>query len=189
MDYRCRVRLWLCNSSTASGSSERPRVDAEPLRHLYFVPTLLLSIFTLFCMPSSVSLSSFILAVPMRKCLGKHQCMSYTFSIAIQNGTCINRSPGIVFVLFGACNETKNYNNKLFLCIFFRIETYWTKKSLKINFSSTSISLVRLGKYRFSTTSVFVIFHTEFQIVHLYCTVEKKHTVLVTRSNNFVSLH
>ena len=36
---------------------------------------------------SSVSLSNFIIAVPMLKCLGKHSCMSYTFPIAILNGT------------------------------------------------------------------------------------------------------
>ena len=37
--------------------------------------------------PSSVSLSYFILAVPMRGCLGKHSCMSSPFPIAILNGT------------------------------------------------------------------------------------------------------
>ena len=35
-----------------------------------------------------VSLSYFVLAVPMRECLGKHSCMSSPFPIAIQNGTC-----------------------------------------------------------------------------------------------------
>ena len=35
----------------------------------------------------SVSLSYFILAVLMRKCLGKHSFMSFTFPIAILNGT------------------------------------------------------------------------------------------------------
>ena len=53
-----------------------------------FVPALLFSILTpLFLPPSSVSLSYFIIAVPMRKCLGKHSCMSSPFSIAILNGT------------------------------------------------------------------------------------------------------
>ena len=32
-------------------------------------------------------LSHFILAVPMRACLGKHSCMSSQFPIAILNGT------------------------------------------------------------------------------------------------------
>ena len=36
---------------------------------------------------SSVSLSYFILAVPIRKFLGKHSCMSSPFPIAILNGT------------------------------------------------------------------------------------------------------
>ena len=36
---------------------------------------------------SSVSLCYFILAVPMRECLGKHSCMSSPFPIAILNGT------------------------------------------------------------------------------------------------------
>ena len=41
----------------------------------------------LFCVSSSVSLSYFILAVPMRECLGKHSCMSSPFPIAILKGT------------------------------------------------------------------------------------------------------
>ena len=53
-----------------------------------FVPAVLFSILTLlFCPSSSVSLSYFILAVPMRECLGKHSCMSSPFPIAILNGT------------------------------------------------------------------------------------------------------
>ena len=36
---------------------------------------------------SSVSLSYFILALPIRKCLIKHSCMSSSFPIAILNGT------------------------------------------------------------------------------------------------------
>ena len=48
---------------------------------------LLLSMLTSFILPSSVSLSYSILAVPMRKCLGKHSYMSSTFPIAILNGT------------------------------------------------------------------------------------------------------
>ena len=46
----------------------------------------------LFLPPSSVSFSYFILAVPMRKCLGKHSCMSSPFPIAILNGTFFFRS-------------------------------------------------------------------------------------------------
>ena len=53
----------------------------------------------LFLLSSSVSLSYFILAVPMRECLGKHSCMSSPFPIresphffAKRNGTCFGRS-------------------------------------------------------------------------------------------------
>ena len=42
----------------------------------------------LFLPSSSVSLSDFILAVPMRECLGKHSCMSSSFPSALLNGTC-----------------------------------------------------------------------------------------------------
>ena len=59
----------------------------RPLGLLLFVPAVLFSILTpLFCV-SSVSLSYFILTVPMRECLGKHSCMSSQFPIAILNGT------------------------------------------------------------------------------------------------------
>ena len=55
----------------------------------FFVPALLLSILTpLFLPSSSVSLSYFVLAVPMRECLGKHLCMSSPFPITILNSTC-----------------------------------------------------------------------------------------------------
>ena len=76
----------LGNSSTGSGSSDpggrKARTIARPLRRLYVVPTLLLFIFTLFCLPSSsISLSYFIIAVPTHKCCGQHSCMSsYIFS-------------------------------------------------------------------------------------------------------------
>ena len=55
-----------------------------------FVFALVLSILMpLFLPSSSVSVSYFILAVPMRECLGKHSCMSPPFPIAILNGTCL----------------------------------------------------------------------------------------------------
>ena len=55
---------------------------------LFIVPVVLFSILTpLFCPSASVSLSYFILAVPMRECLGKHSCTSSPFSMAILNGT------------------------------------------------------------------------------------------------------
>ena len=57
-----------------------------------FRARLTFSIFKpLFLTTSSVSLSYFILAVPIRECLGKHSCASFSFPIAILNGTCIYR--------------------------------------------------------------------------------------------------
>ena len=51
---------------------------------LYF---LISTLTPLFLPSSSVSLSYFIIAVPMREYLGKHSCMSSLFPIAILNGT------------------------------------------------------------------------------------------------------
>ena len=60
----------------------------RPSGLLLFVPAVLFSILTpLFCPSSSASLPYFILAVPMRECLGKHSCMSSPFPTAILNGT------------------------------------------------------------------------------------------------------
>ena len=54
----------------------------RPSGLLLFVPAVLFSMLTpLFCVSSSVSLSYFVLAVPMRECLGKHSCMSSPFPI------------------------------------------------------------------------------------------------------------
>ena len=51
------------------------------------MPALLLSMLTHLFLSSSLSLSYFRLAVPMRKCLGKHSCMSFSFPIVILNDT------------------------------------------------------------------------------------------------------
>ena len=60
----------------------------RPSGFFLFVLAVLFSILTpLFCVSPSVSLSYFILAVPVRECLGKHSCMSSPFPIAILNGT------------------------------------------------------------------------------------------------------
>ena len=80
---------------------------------LSFVSAVLISIFILLFLPSSsVSLSNFYLAVPMRGCLGKHSCMSSPFGpfpIAILNGTCSLRA----LILFcGDVPATKAKLNK-----------------------------------------------------------------------------
>ena len=60
---------------------------------LSFVSAALLSTFILLFLPSSsVWLSNFYLAVPMRGCLGKRSCMSSQLTIAILNGTCSLRA-------------------------------------------------------------------------------------------------
>ena len=60
---------------------------------LSFVSAVLLFTFILlFLLSSSVSLSNFYRAVPMRGCLGNHSCMSSPFPIAILNGTCSLRA-------------------------------------------------------------------------------------------------
>ena len=61
----------------------------RPSGLLLFVPAVLFfhTHASQFCPFSSVSLSYFILAVPMRECLGKHSCMNSPFPIAMPNGT------------------------------------------------------------------------------------------------------
>ena len=59
---------------------------------LLLVPALLLSILKpLFLPSSSVSLSYFVLSVPMRECLGKYSCMSSPCPVAILNDTFLFR--------------------------------------------------------------------------------------------------
>ena len=87
MDYRCRLGL-LGNSSTAAGHSDpcstcRSELQLGRLDFFFFVPALLLSILTPLFSHSSVSLSYFILAVPMREFFVKHSCMNFTFSITM----------------------------------------------------------------------------------------------------------
>ena len=75
---------------------------------LSFVPAVLLSTFILlFLLSSSVSLSNFYLAVPMRGWLGKHSCMSSPFPKAILNGTCSLRA----LILF--CGDVPAIKTKL----------------------------------------------------------------------------
>ena len=51
------------------------------------MPASLLSMLKHLFLSSSLSVSYFILAVPMRKCLGKHSCMSSSFPIVTLNDT------------------------------------------------------------------------------------------------------
>ena len=60
----------------------------KPFGLLSFTPALLLSLLTPLFLPcSSFCLPYFVLAVPMRNCLGKRSFMINPFPIAILNGT------------------------------------------------------------------------------------------------------
>ena len=77
---------------------------------LFFVSAVLPSTFILlFLLSSSVSLSYFNLAVPMRKCLGRHSCMSSPFSMVILNLTCSLQAP---ILLCGDVPVIKQQNYK-----------------------------------------------------------------------------
>ena len=91
VDCRCRLGL-LGNSSAVSGRSNLYGTvgPSYSLRRwdLFYLWFPLLSILTpSFFHSSSVSLSYFILAVPMGVCFGKYSCMSFPYPIALLNGT------------------------------------------------------------------------------------------------------
>ena len=74
------------------------------------MPVLLLSILTpLFLPSSSVSLSYFVLAIPMRECLGKHSYMSSPCPIAILNCTCL--FPTLQLQVHNVYSERKTRNS------------------------------------------------------------------------------
>ena len=79
----------LCSTVSRSSNPEGTKAQATAWLSGYLFSFVLchLIIFTLLFIPSSVSMSYFILAVPMQKHLGKHLCMCSTFHIAIMNGT------------------------------------------------------------------------------------------------------
>ena len=89
MDYRCR----LIRKFIRCFGAQRPRGKIGLSYSLglwdfhFFVPALLLSMLTHLFLSSSLSLSYFILAVPMRQSLGKHSFMSSSFPIVILNDT------------------------------------------------------------------------------------------------------
>ena len=89
MDYRYRSNS-LGNSSTASGNGDHERGPELQLRRrdlfllgpIYFLPYSLSSSYILpLCL-----LLHFVVAFPMRKCSGKHSCVSSTIPIAMLNG-------------------------------------------------------------------------------------------------------
>ena len=87
MNYRCRLlEIQSLFRGVATPGEDRPELLFRPLGLHFFVPALLLSMLTHLFL-SSLSLSYFILALPMHKCLGKHSCMSSSFPIVILNDT------------------------------------------------------------------------------------------------------
>ena len=78
------------------------------------MPALLLSILAPLFLPSSfVSLSYFILAVPMHECFGKHSCVSSPWPIAILNGTFFFSRGEIVLFLAEARLSKSNHTTTI----------------------------------------------------------------------------
>ena len=87
---------WLDNSSTASGLANpgegRPELQLKPLRLLFICPFASFHTRNFLLVLFFVYLSYFtILTVPIREYLGKCWLASFTFPIAILNGTCFLR--------------------------------------------------------------------------------------------------
>ena len=83
MNYRCGICL--LGNSLLRGVAILGITGAHLDLFFYFL--LYCFPYILFPPSSSVSLSYFVLATPVCKCLGKHLCMSSTFSIAKLNGS------------------------------------------------------------------------------------------------------
>ena len=97
MNYKCSVWIHSLLRGVATLIGRWAQATAVPSGYFTFVPTLLLSIFTLFCLFSfCASWSPFILAVPMIKSLGRHLCMSYFLS------ACNTLSERTFFALLGS---------------------------------------------------------------------------------------
>ena len=70
----------------ATPGEDRPELQFRHFGLHFFVLALLLNMFTHLFLSSFLSLPYFIVAVPMRKCLGKHSC-TCSFPIVILNDT------------------------------------------------------------------------------------------------------
>ena len=125
-EYRLRSHVYF----SFSGRDWTRQSDWTGL--IFFVSAMLFSTFIhLFLLYSSVSLSHFNLTVPMRKCSGKHSCMSSPFSIAILNITCSLRPP---LLLCGDVPAIKQLNYKLQInFIFFMLtrQTWSTRSGIR----------------------------------------------------------
>ena len=104
------ISLPLRQSTSTVASKKMHPLTSRRLTVVSDGRTVLLSTFIiLFLLSSSVSLSNFYLAVPMRGCFGKHSCMSSPFHISILslNGTCSLRE----LILF--CGDVPTIKTKL----------------------------------------------------------------------------
>ena len=82
---------YLCNLSTALGSSDplfRCAQATSLACWIYFCYSCVIFCNYIIYLPSLLSLSYFVLAVPMRKCWEQQSCMNFIFYIPILNGTC-----------------------------------------------------------------------------------------------------
>ena len=96
----------------------------RPSGLLSFVPAFLISILTPLFLPfSSVSFSYFVIAVPMRECLGKHSCISSPFSKAILNGTCFY--PTVQLQVHNVYSERKTRNSCAQVNLAFKLNYTW----------------------------------------------------------------
>ena len=116
-------------------------------RLIFFLSAILLFTFILlFLLSFSVSSSYFNLAVPMRKCLGKHSCMSSPFSIVILNGTCYLRAP---ILLYGDVPAIQQLNYKLqtkFKITVRRITTNFTKTHFRMTLGERVLNIENVLK-------------------------------------------
>ena len=115
---------------------------------LLFVPVLLFSMLTpLFLPSSSVSLSYFVLAVPMRECFGKHSCMRSPCPIAILNGTFLF-SRGEIVCNLGRSFVYQNHIKLNYDLIYFLITPVFQdiQKFDDNNISSYSLDCLHLTK-------------------------------------------
>ena len=108
MDYRCRlVRKFIhCFGAQQPRGKIGLSYSSGLWDFIFFVPALLLSMLMHLFLSSSLSLSYFIFAVPMRKCLGKHSCMSSSYSTVILNDTTFFRQCNYKCTL---CIQSKNW--------------------------------------------------------------------------------
>ena len=114
------------------------------------MPALCFSILTsLFLPPSSVSLSYFILAVPIRKCLGKHSCTSSPFPIAILNGTSFFRS------VKAMNNWNRSAIKQILLLVFFCILFYSCCSHARVFVGKT---LLQEFPISYSNTELYLLF-------------------------------